>query len=168
MNQECVDEIVNKRNTQKFCYAGSREKTSWDGNLIGPLSDRELQVQSSAVLWTQSPFVAYSEYSSFTIMPRENRKRGKKHKKSQNAEEITAPALVAEETYDQNEAGPSWIVSAPRNPQANDEAPFGYVDAEVKAYFRTVDIQIRDWQDSEQPTEEEPDTDPNEGIYPLC
>ncbi|KAK7696593.1 hypothetical protein QCA50_001251 [Cerrena zonata] len=95
-------------------------------------------------------------------MPRENRKRGKKTKKSQNTEDYHPPAPVVEENFDQNEAGPSWIVSAPRDSQVNDEAPFGYVDAEVKAYFRTVDVQIRDWQENEHLPEEEPDTDPNE------
>lgn len=100
-------------------------------------------------------------------MPRENRKRGKKNKKSQNAEEYPS-APVVKDNFDQNEAGPSWIVSAPRDSQPNDEAPFGYVDAEVKAYFRTVDLQIRDWQENEHAPEEELDTDPNEGEFALC
>ena len=101
-------------------------------------------------------------------MPRENRKRGKKHKKSQNTEEEyqrPAPA-VQEDHFEHDEAGPSWIVSAPRDSQPNDEAPFGYVDAEVKAYFRTVDLQIRDWQENEHVPEEEADSDPNEGELP--
>ncbi|THH33801.1 hypothetical protein EUX98_g467 [Antrodiella citrinella] len=94
-------------------------------------------------------------------MPRENRKRGKKHKK-----------FAAEETYLQEEgqvpepepeAGPSWITRAPeRSAQEDREAPFGYVDAEVKAYFRTVDLQIREWQEEHEYTEEQGDSDPNE------
>ncbi len=30
--------------------------------------------------------------------------------------------------------------------QFNPEAPFGYVDPELKAYFRTVDDQLKEWQ----------------------
>jgi nucleolar protein 9 len=45
------------------------------------------------------------------------------------------------------------------------EAPFGYVDPDIKAYFRTVDDQIRTWQ-QERPYEEnqDADLDPNEGL----
>ncbi|CAL1702092.1 unnamed protein product [Somion occarium] len=96
-------------------------------------------------------------------MPREHRKRGKKQKKQANTEDAYPPKPVVDEAYDQNEAGPSWIVSAPRtSSEVNDEAPYGYVDAEVKAYFRTVDLQIRDWQENEHQAEAEPDADPNE------
>uniref|UniRef100_A0A8H7Y237 Nucleolar protein 9 n=1 Tax=Psilocybe cubensis TaxID=181762 RepID=A0A8H7Y237_PSICU len=94
-------------------------------------------------------------------MPRENRKRGKKHKK-QNEDESkynqeSAPQLETREE-------PSWIVPAQDNfGEFNPEAPFGYVDADVKAYFRTVDIQIRDWQESQHDTGEgDGDLDPNE------
>ena len=93
-------------------------------------------------------------------MPRENRKRGKKHKKTPQEEQQPAP----EPEYNEPEAGPSWIVSGPSNDQFNEEAPFGYVDSEVKAYFRTVDVQLRDWQEegyNGPPTDG--DTDPNEG-----
>ena len=47
-------------------------------------------------------------------------------------------------------SGPSWIV--PRadssSKQFNPEAPFGYVDPEfkLKAYFKTVEDQLREWQ----------------------
>ncbi|KDQ29289.1 hypothetical protein PLEOSDRAFT_1092908 [Pleurotus ostreatus PC15] len=81
-------------------------------------------------------------------MPRENRKRGKKHKKS--AVGIEAPAqpheYVAEVPESHNER-PSWIVPAPNHEEVNAEAPFGYVDADVKAYFRNVDNQMRSWQE---------------------
>jgi nucleolar protein 9 len=89
-------------------------------------------------------------------MPRENRKRGKKHKNK---------APEEPETYEEPEAqvGPSWIVSpAEQDSELNPEAPFGYVEVDVKAYFRTVDIQIRDWQENQQkPVEDDEFSDPN-------
>lgn len=94
-------------------------------------------------------------------MPRENRKRGKKQKKTQQV----APQAEHEPEYHEPEAGPSWIVSGPDNDRPSDEAPFGYVDSEVKAYFRTVDVQLREWQEegyATAPADE--DTDPNEGM----
>ncbi|TFY54753.1 hypothetical protein EVJ58_g8672 [Rhodofomes roseus] len=100
-------------------------------------------------------------------MPRENRKRGKKHKKSKE-EEYHASNHQAEELEpqvdesEQQHAGPSWIVHRQAE-EENKEAPFGYVDVEVKAYFRTVDLQIRDWQEQGRPDlggDEE--SDPNE------
>jgi nucleolar protein 9 len=46
-----------------------------------------------------------------------------------------------------------------------DEAPFGYVDANIKAYFRTVDVQIRNWQERDGDANERADgVDPNEGV----
>jgi nucleolar protein 9 len=108
-------------------------------------------------------------------MPRENRKRGKKHKKTSQDE--PEPEVYQE---DANYAGeertggfeggdrPSWVVRD-MEPQVNPEAPFGYVEADVKAYFRTVESQIRDWQDnpvyaSAGPSgENENEQDPNEG-----
>lgn len=104
-------------------------------------------------------------------MPRENRKRGKKHK-NQPAEEQVTP--VEDTHYDEEEpqAGPSWIVPASSHrdaPEQNPEAPFGYVDADVKAYFRTVDVQLREWQENEeQPGEGDEDVDPNESTFFLC
>ncbi|KAF9649340.1 ARM repeat-containing protein [Thelephora ganbajun] len=91
-------------------------------------------------------------------MPRENRKRGKKYKKPvQNKPEPEADPDVHQEDADyegDQETGnfgsgdrPSWVVRE-REPQVNLEAPFGYVDADVKAYFRTVELQIRDWQEN--------------------
>ncbi|KAI0771524.1 ARM repeat-containing protein [Trametes elegans] len=97
-------------------------------------------------------------------MPRENRKRGKKHKKK--TEEVPdghQDAGVHLEEQEKPEAGPSWIVPAHDASDATDpNAPFGYVDAEVKAYFRTVDVQIREWQDERAVVEENADVDPNE------
>jgi nucleolar protein 9 len=61
----------------------------------------------------------------------------------------------------QQDAGPSWI--RPAESEFNPEAPFGYVDADVKAYFRTVDSQMRDWQENAAYADESEDADPNEG-----
>ena len=99
-------------------------------------------------------------------MPRENRKRGKKNKKK--AEEVAEvpeehPARYEEEA----EAGPSWIVPARDNSTIDQNAPFGFVDAEVKAYFRTVDVQIREWQETKPEVEADEDVDPNEGAPHL-
>lgn len=77
-------------------------------------------------------------------MPREQRKRGKKHKNS-------APEQA--ESYEENhsadtaqEATPSWITHAPKQQELqNVDEPFGQADQEVKAYFRTVDLQIKQW-----------------------
>ncbi|KAL1937556.1 hypothetical protein VTO73DRAFT_13051 [Trametes versicolor] len=93
-------------------------------------------------------------------MPRENRKRGKKHKKT--AEEVADVAQGAAPYIEEQEAGPSWIVHAREEPTIDPNAPFGYVDAEVKAYFRTVDVQIREWQETRPEVEEDADIDPNE------
>jgi nucleolar protein 9 len=112
-------------------------------------------------------------------MPRENRKRGKKHKKPvQNEPEPEAEPEVHQGDVDYHggqqtegfEGGdrPSWVVRD-REPQVNSEAPFGYVDADVKAYFRTVELQIRDWQENPAHTsagngdDDEDEQDPNEG-----
>ena len=83
-------------------------------------------------------------------MPRENRKRGKK--------------LV--KTVDEN---PSWIISGPKEVEEVDPgAPYGYVDADIKAYFRTVDVQIRDWQENrDDDAGEAGDTDPNDRMFSL-
>lgn len=114
-------------------------------------------------------------------MPKENRKRGKKHKKPvQNEPEPEADPEVYQEDAgyeDEQQTGgfeggsrPSWVVPD-RVPQVNLEAPFGYIDTDVKAYFRTVDLQIRDWQESPaHPStgdngDSENEQDPNEGTF---
>ena len=97
-------------------------------------------------------------------MPRENRKRGKKHKKK--AEEDTyVPREPTAPEEQEPEAGPSWIVQAPDASGPDPNAPFGYVDAEVKAYFRTVDVQLREWQEEGHAFAESEDADPNEGMF---
>ncbi|KAF9076613.1 armadillo-type protein [Rhodocollybia butyracea] len=93
-------------------------------------------------------------------MPRENRKRGKKHK-NKATEEV--PSHEPSHSEPEPQVGPSWIISAPgEGSEFNPEVPFGYVDADVKAYFRTVDIQIRDWQEAaDAPVDEDGTVDPN-------
>ncbi len=106
-------------------------------------------------------------------MPKELRKRGKRHKKS-SAEDQTHAWDSAQEVLEEGpSSGPSWIV--PRvdldSKQFNPEAPFGYVDPELKAYFRTVDDQLKEWQQNrEYYAEGEEDIDPNESAscFFLC
>ncbi|KAH7888091.1 armadillo-type protein [Phlebopus sp. FC_14] len=94
-------------------------------------------------------------------MPRELRKRGKKNKKAGGQPEDQAKA--AQDNYQKSTGEPSWIISAPEVDETPPDAPFGYVDPDVKAYFRTVDEQIRAWQENESPADNEnEDLDPNE------
>lgn len=90
-------------------------------------------------------------------MPRENRKRGKKHKK-----QVEEPVYVAPEP----EPTPSWILpnTSQQTDEVNAEAPFGYVEADVKAYFRTVDLQIKEWQQNAPDVQGDSESDPNEGM----
>ncbi|EPT01842.1 hypothetical protein FOMPIDRAFT_1161063 [Fomitopsis schrenkii] len=93
-------------------------------------------------------------------MPRENRKRGKKHKKATEEDHFRREPLPPRQEEEQ--ADPSWIVHKQAE-EVNKEAPFGYVDAEVKAYFRTVDLQIREWQEQGRPDAGgDEENDPNE------
>jgi len=98
-------------------------------------------------------------------MPKEHRKRGKKHKKTQEPNQ-TSGDTIHETQNPEHRDQPSWIVSAQDPEDAHPEAPFGYVDPDVKAYFRTIDDQIRAWQ-QQKPHEDEDQTadlDPNEGM----
>lgn len=102
-------------------------------------------------------------------MPKEFRKRGKKNKKKpeehlnpdRNSNSVPNPPDIIR-------VEPTWIIPTVDTFQpedANPEAPFGYVDVDVKAYFRTVDVQIRDWQETTAGGQErEQDIDPNEGV----
>lgn len=98
-------------------------------------------------------------------MPREFRRRGKKTKKTADNDKWKEVAHFHEDYQEEQGAGPSWIVPAPKLlEEINLEAPFGYLDANVKAYFRTVDVQIRNWQDVRAAAGEgNDDLDPNEG-----
>ena len=102
-------------------------------------------------------------------MPRENRKRGKKHKKKPDEDTYVQPEEhpLQHEEEQAEAAGPSWIVPAREDPGVDLNAPFGYVDAEVKAYFRTVDVQIREWQETKPEVETDEDVDPNEGASSI-
>ncbi|KAL1665643.1 armadillo-type protein [Schizophyllum commune] len=88
-------------------------------------------------------------------MPKEFRKRGKRTKKNttQDAPEPKSrreePKPIPEQPPHLQE-GPSWIVQAPQQEtETNPSAPFGELDPDVKAYFRNVDTQLRDWQDND-------------------
>ncbi|KAJ7229049.1 armadillo-type protein [Mycena pura] len=98
-------------------------------------------------------------------MPKELRKRGKKKKKETDwqpkQEEESVPPGPPQPV---GSTGPSWIIQNPERTEDsfNPDTPFGYVDADVKAYFRTVDIQIRDWQDTAAESGNADDVDSNE------
>lgn len=99
-------------------------------------------------------------------MPREIRKRGKKHKKSQHQALPETQEQGQDDHHPNSSSEPSWIVPA-RNAveDAHPEAPFGYVDPDIKAYFRTVDEHIQSWQeDGTEPEHEDGGLDPNEGV----
>jgi nucleolar protein 9 len=94
-------------------------------------------------------------------MPRENRKRGKKHKAGGTEQ-------VAYEKVNENTYGHLHDVDEPPvHSQALTDAPpfkFGAVDPDVKAYFRTVNDQLRDWQQERPDGEVGAEVDPNEGV----
>ncbi|KAI9448557.1 ARM repeat-containing protein [Lactarius indigo] len=95
-------------------------------------------------------------------MPKDLRKRGKRHKKSEpNAQ---PPTKEPESIEEGPSSGPSWIVRAPNSnrDQVDSEAPFGYVDPEMKAYFRTVEDQLKEWQQNWGDAEGLEDIDSNE------
>jgi len=97
-------------------------------------------------------------------MPREFRKRGKKTKNTTD-KKPKDDLIPHEDHHEEQRAGPSWIIPASNDSgEVNLDAPFGYLDADVKAYFRTVDVQIRNWQESDVDAgEANEDADPNEG-----
>lgn len=97
-------------------------------------------------------------------MPRENRKRGKKHKKP--AEEEWQPPKPAPVHEFLPSAEPSWVIQDPDQLQLEQDSPFGVIDADVKAYFRTVDVQLREWQseDVDKGLDEGEGEDPSEGM----
>lgn len=70
-------------------------------------------------------------------MPKELRKRGKKFKKGpdEDVELELIPAPTPE---------PAILPEAPLANLA--DLPFGELPNEVKAYFRSVDVQLRDWE----------------------
>jgi nucleolar protein 9 len=99
-------------------------------------------------------------------MPKELRKRGKRRKTSRTEDQT--PAQGREVLDEGSSTGPSWIVPRADSKQLNPEAPFGYVDPELKAYFRTVDDQLKEWQQNRDHAEGEEDVDPNESASMFC
>ncbi|CAE6532593.1 unnamed protein product [Rhizoctonia solani] len=73
-------------------------------------------------------------------MPREHRKRGKKKKENK---EVVKHELGQQDEEIHEEPNTQWMET---NDEINLEAPFGYVDPDLKGYFRTVDVRIQDWQ----------------------
>lgn len=104
-------------------------------------------------------------------MPREHRKRGqrkKKQKEGEDFQEIQATPNARIEVQWAPQTQPSWIEDAAEAsvaPENNFEAPWGYVDPDVKAYFRTVEEQMLEWQSTGKLQRDDPqmDKDPNEG-----
>ncbi|CAE6465333.1 unnamed protein product [Rhizoctonia solani] len=76
-------------------------------------------------------------------MPREHRKRGKKKKGNK---EVAEHEIEQQNEEHHEESNLQWMEM---NDEMNLEASFGYVDPDVKGYFRTVDARIQDWQSPE-------------------
>lgn len=85
-------------------------------------------------------------------MPREQRKRGKKHK-AKNDDVVEDTAQVASS---------SAIPIHDNQVDGLSDAPFGHVDPDVKAYFKTVDDQLKEWQNEGVDADVDIDLDPNE------
>lgn len=104
--------------------------------------------------------VKFRQFTS--TMPREHRKRGKKKKGNADIVEPAGNLTQAQDDADPEQPYVQWMHT---NDEPNLDAPFGYVEADVKAYFRTVDAKIQDWQAQDQRQEiidEEGNT--NEGM----
>lgn len=81
-------------------------------------------------------------------MPREHRKRGKRKKHNGEAEaERENPEDTMQVDKEVTEDLPSWIEPVEQEQAFNPDAPFGFCDPDVKAYFRTVEKQLKEWQD---------------------
>lgn len=97
-------------------------------------------------------------------MPREHRKRGKRKRKDDLND--SEHGDVVESSPTKQEDQPSWIESAPTQQNVAPEAPFGFCDPDLKGYFRTVNDQLREWQ--EQGLEKEQgDEEPGLGMSML-
>lgn len=66
------------------------------------------------------------------------RKRGKKHRKDVKED------FVVEEV--EPEAGPSWIADS--KPEKELDLPYGELDLDLKAYFKSVEVELEQWQAS--------------------
>jgi len=98
-------------------------------------------------------------------MPREQRKRGKKHKKQEQVLEpppqnFSGPKYEEEyqETFDHGQ----------QTEELSLDAPFGALDPDIKAYFRTVDDQLKEWQEEGINTDVDVEVDANEGEQVCC
>ena len=100
-------------------------------------------------------------------MPRENRKRGKKNKAKPIGQVHECQSHLHYDHFGPTDAQP--VARPPPIPGGDVErpsssAPFGPLDPDVKAYFRTVDDQLRDWQEGRLNAFDADEGDPNEGI----
>jgi nucleolar protein 9 len=77
-------------------------------------------------------------------MPKEVRKRGRKHKGKLHPNE----ALLGERNT-------PTTSEMHKQEDANPDLPFGGLDHDLKAYFRTVDAQIQEWTTSGRNSEEQ-------------
>lgn len=108
-------------------------------------------------------------------MPREHRKRGqrkKKEKEGDGVQEIQETPIARTEVQWTTQTQPSWIedaLVAPVAPENNIEAPWGYVDPDIKAYFHTVEEQMLEWQSTGKLQRDEAQVDnySNEGTMRL-
>ncbi|KAG9042480.1 Nucleolar protein 9, partial [Serendipita sp. 407] len=78
-------------------------------------------------------------------MPRENRRRGKR-KKNDIQEDLDEKEPVKLKELE-DEGQPSWIETGHLNETSDPDAPFGLCDPDIKAYFRSVENQLKEWQD---------------------
>lgn len=84
-------------------------------------------------------------------MPREHRKRGKRKRKD-ISDALEHDGIVENlpnvaQGNQMEEDRPSWIETAPVEQNIAPEAPFGFCDPDLKGYFRTVNDQLREWQE---------------------
>ena len=96
------------------------------------------------------------------VMPRENRKRGKKYKAGQTEQ---APyETVDENGYSHLHLKDSPPDSFPASDFTTVGPLFGPLDPDVKAYFRTVNDQLQDWQEVGFSADLGAGMDSNEGV----
>lgn len=79
-----------------------------------------------------TPPIFTSFFPSSAKMPKEPRKRARKHRPN--------AAQDDEEQQEDGQAGPSWIVD-----NENPEPLPNPLDPELKAYFRSVDLKLEEW-----------------------
>jgi nucleolar protein 9 len=79
-------------------------------------------------------------------MPQNARKRGKKHKRK--------PSEFMESSVEETGLTEPGVMHQEQSYVRND-APFGAVDPDLKAYFKTVDSQLQEWGDSKNRPEQQ-------------